>query len=625
MSITELKKQIVACEENLAQARQLFEKGSYAEAEHATTKTLNIVKPILESADWKAVNDNGAIKSDIVNLTIHAYHRLANIYLEKSDYSKAIDYANTALLYCEQYDSHDRVNGLYVIMGNSYRSLSDFSKALECFNKALEQAEHQENKQGIASAMSGMGSVYQILRDYSLALDYYSKALEIFKSQNFKQGLSSLLSNIGNVYVYLTDHDSAMEYYMQALAIHKESGNKAGEALCYGNISIVHQNHHDYQSALEYSDKAILKFEELGMKTSLAVEHANMGVIYILMKDYNRSNKYLTRSLQLAEEVGQKSLIASVTNLLGTLYAQEENPNQNDSLAENYFLASISLSSELNNKEYEPYKMLSQIYKKQSRWQESQEYFEKFYDLEKEVQSQEAKKQAENMEYRRKIEESERDRQVKIARFQEQEKILLNILPAQIAERILEGEKQIADLHEHVSVFFSDIVGFTQLSQKISPDKLLSMLNEIFSEFDRIARKHGLEKIKTIGDAYMAVAGVPLAQEDHAERAAAFALDVIEYMKIYRQTSNSDLQIRVGLHCGKAIAGVIGENKFAYDLWGDSVNTASRMESHGEAGRIHVSEDFKKALSNSSLNFIERGEMEVKGKGMMKTYFLNAN
>ncbi|MBK7957660.1 MAG: adenylate/guanylate cyclase domain-containing protein [Bacteroidetes bacterium] len=186
----------------------------------------------------------------------------------------------------------------------------------------------------------------------------------------------------------------------------------------------------------------------------------------------------------------------------------------------------------------------------------------------------------------------------------------------------MEGEKQIADLHENVSVFFSDIVGFTQLSQLISPDELLSMLNEIFSEFDRIARKHGLEKIKTIGDAYMAVAGVPIDCEDHAERAAAFAQEVIEYMKVYRQKTNSELQIRVGLHCGRAIAGVIGENKFAYDLWGDSVNTASRMESHGVPGKIHVSEDFKNELSESAYRFVERGEMEVKGKGLMKTYFL---
>ncbi|MBK7958933.1 MAG: hypothetical protein IPK03_13040 [Bacteroidetes bacterium] len=372
------------------------------------------------------------------------------------------------------------------------------------------------------------------------------------------------------------------------------------------------------------SKKALAKNEEIGSKDGIANNLGNIGLVYQSLSTTHKRSPIYKKSLAIFEEIGSKFGIANNLGNIGELYANKEFDGYDTDKAEVSFLSAIALYEDICEKRhlYEVHKSLADLYEIQKRWEEFAVQFKKYHTIKEEVQSEEATKQAQLMENRRKIEESERDRQVKLARFQEQEKILLNILPAQIAERILDGEKQIADLHEHVSVFFSDIVGFTQLSQKVSPDELLSMLNEIFSEFDRIARKHGLEKIKTIGDAYMAVAGVHLAQEDHAQRAAAFAMDVIEYMKAYRKSSNSELQIRVGLHCGRAIAGVIGENKFAYDLWGDSVNTASRMESHGEAGKIHVSDDFKNALTDRHFNFKERGEMEVKGKGKMKTYFL---
>lgn len=185
----------------------------------------------------------------------------------------------------------------------------------------------------------------------------------------------------------------------------------------------------------------------------------------------------------------------------------------------------------------------------------------------------------------------------------------------------MNGENRIADYYENVSVFFSDIVGFTRLSQKVSPDELVEMLNQIFTEFDRLARKYGLEKIKTIGDAYMAAAGVPNPADDHAARVADFALAAIESMKRTAGAKGDELQIRIGLHCGSVVAGVIGEDKFTYDLWGDAVNTAARMESHGTAGQIQVTEAFKNAAGDA-FAYIDRGEIEVKGKGATRTYYL---
>jgi class 3 adenylate cyclase len=207
------------------------------------------------------------------------------------------------------------------------------------------------------------------------------------------------------------------------------------------------------------------------------------------------------------------------------------------------------------------------------------------------------------------------------AEKQTSERLLLNVLPAPIAERLKQGDGVIVDRFEDVSVLFADIVGFTAMSQRTSPEALVSMLDELFSHFDRLAEVHGLEKIKTIGDAYMVVAGVPHPTDDHARATARMALDMIEALRDYSRRHGTELTIRVGIHTGSVVAGVIGRKKFIYDLWGDTVNTASRMESHGVPGRIHVTETTFQYLRDE-FELESRGTMEIKGKGEMTTYLL---
>ncbi|MCS6807861.1 MAG: adenylate/guanylate cyclase domain-containing protein [Bacteroidota bacterium] len=201
------------------------------------------------------------------------------------------------------------------------------------------------------------------------------------------------------------------------------------------------------------------------------------------------------------------------------------------------------------------------------------------------------------------------------------EHLLLNMLPAPIAERMKAGEKLIADTYHAVTVMFIDIVGFTTLASTMPAEHLVAMLNQVFSHFDTILRKHKVEKIKTIGDGYMAVSGLPYSAAEHAHNAAYTALELIDSMSRLNSEQGLSLDIRIGLHAGTVVAGVIGQHKFAYDLWGDTVNVASRMESHGEKGKIHCSEAVY-ALLHHDFAFEERGAMHIKGKGDMKTYFL---
>ncbi|MCU0426047.1 MAG: hypothetical protein MUF71_10525 [Candidatus Kapabacteria bacterium] len=223
----------------------------------------------------------------------------------------------------------------------------------------------------------------------------------------------------------------------------------------------------------------------------------------------------------------------------------------------------------------------------------------------------------------------EQDR-VSLARERERsERLLLSVLPAVIAERMKSGETHIAEHFPAVTVLFADVVGFTKLSANVNPQELVELLDALFSALDALAAKHGLEKIKTIGDAYMVVAGVPVPVDDHTERVARFALEMqsaldavrMQWVLEGKELGAHKIQMRVGIHTGEAVAGVIGTSKFAYDLWGDTVNTASRMESHGEAGKIHVSEEIYQTLKDKFV-FEERGEIEVKGKGVLRTYYL---
>jgi class 3 adenylate cyclase len=201
------------------------------------------------------------------------------------------------------------------------------------------------------------------------------------------------------------------------------------------------------------------------------------------------------------------------------------------------------------------------------------------------------------------------------------ERLLLNVLPSPIAARLKQGEAVIADRFPEVTVLFVDLVDFTQSSDRSTPERVVQVLDDLFTAFDRLAERHGLEKIKTIGDAYMAVGGLPAPRPDHAQAVAEMALAVREETARHRDPSGQPLALRIGIDTGPVVAGVIGTTKFSYDLWGDTVNTASRMESQGVVGCIQVTERTYQRLGDG-YRFERRGPIQIKGKGELVTWFL---
>lgn len=204
---------------------------------------------------------------------------------------------------------------------------------------------------------------------------------------------------------------------------------------------------------------------------------------------------------------------------------------------------------------------------------------------------------------------------------QKSENLLLNVLPEEIATRLKASQQTIADQFDCVSVLFADLVGFTPLSTELSPTEMVELLNDIFLYFDGLAEKYGVEKIRTIGDSYMVAAGVPCVRLDHAQALAGMALDMCRYIQARPPYAGHVIDFRIGINSGPAVAGVIGRKKFQYDLWGDTVNTASRMESHGMGGKIQITRETYELIKD---DFIceRRGWVMVKGKGEMETWYL---
>lgn len=203
------------------------------------------------------------------------------------------------------------------------------------------------------------------------------------------------------------------------------------------------------------------------------------------------------------------------------------------------------------------------------------------------------------------------------------ELLMLNILPKSIAERLKNNQKNISDSYDDVTILFSDLVEFTNMALKIDPAELVKMLNDLFTRFDKRAEKLGIEKIKTIGDAYMAASGLPIPRSDHAHIAADMALGMFEDLKNFNQLNGREIKMRIGLNSGPVVAGIIGFSKFSYDLWGSTINVASRMESTSLSNKIQLSETTKLKIQES-YNTKPRALVECKGLGKIMTYFLES-
>lgn len=547
-----------------------------------------------------------------------------NIYYSLGYYDKALECYRNALAIHEELNEKSNIARVTGNMGSAYWGLGSYHQALEYYGTALAVHEYLGEKSLVARITKNIGVVYANLGSYDKALEYYAKAQAAYEEQRDKSGVAQVVGNIGLVYSNLDFYDKALEYYAQALAVHEALSEKSYSARVMVNIGNVYSTLGFYDKALEYYGKALAAHEEAGEISAVAIVMLNIGNVYNKLCSYYEALEYYGKALAVHEEIGAKTSVALNLGNIGGVYANSQFEGYDPAIAEEHLLKAVAISVETGAKQhvYKFHKALAEVYENEKRWEDFATHFRKYHDIEKEVMSAEAKKQADIMEQLKQAAERENALAIVKAKHEATEQLLHNVLPPSIANKMLDGTKLIAQKLMNVSVLFADIVDFTKLSQRITPEELVEGLDRIFSEFDMLAEKHGLEKIKTIGDAYMVVSGAPEAREDHAEVMALMAMEMMEVIKQFKAiTTEEEIRLRIGIHSGEVVAGVIGKKKFAYDLWGDAVNTASRMESHGESGKIHVTESFKNAAGRH-FHFTGRGEVEIKGKGMMRTYFL---
>lgn len=551
---------------------------------------------------------------------------VGNCYHLLSRRDSAEWFYQNAVLIAERRDDKLGLANCYNVIGVQYQSTSNYPKALRNLHNALSLFHDLSKPEGEAVCYGNIGTIYDNQRQFEKALDNYNKALKLYKLLGDKEGLTIILTNVGNLHKQQGDLGKALQIEHEALEMAESLG--AGSLILNNltNLGSAYSDSGNYEKALQYQEKALTLASQNHDPYYQGVNHGNIGTTYYVASSQDSSGRGL-KVLGISKSAALRKAVEHLTIAIDSLESQS-------ALNELSFYYDIRhrAQNELGDS-----LAAARDFQKYTTYHDSvfsQENSVGIANLESELRMQIADKQ---MELDASLLERKRLERIYFAagivlllivvffigrERKRSEHLLLNILPAKIAARLKKDEHPIADAFDKVSIIFIDMAGFTSLMREKEPKYTVSILNELFTRFDTLAEKHGIEKIKTIGDCYMAVAGLPDPQIDYANRVAAMAIEVQSSMHDYLTPDGRKVAFRIGIDCGPVVAGVIGQRKFIYDLWGDPVNTASRMQSTGVPGEIHCTQRFREAVGNG-YRFTLNGCTEIKGIGAMETWLLN--
>ena len=552
-------------------------------------------------------------------------------------YGESADLYGRALsIYESLQDDHKTATTLTKI-GNAKLHDNKYAEALECYNRAIDILKGSDDESTLANLYANSGLTYGLQGNYFLALKSQLAALKTYERLNDTSRVASTCSNIGISYNELQNYDEALKMFQRALNIRIEAGDQVAESVLLVNIGTVYQEQKRYAEALEVQLRALHLREKIGDKAKLASSYSNLGSTYKSLGNYLVALDYYNMSLALFLNLNEKRGLVQSYNNLGELYFELQEHEE----AHKYLDEAVKLAEEIGfkNQLRLSYELLAKLYAHEEKYREAYQYHLRFSTLDREISNAETSGQIAQMSLRYEIEQREQAAEIeriknielqKAFNLLEDEKkrseeLLLNILPEEISDELKQYGKTKARSFEMVTVLFMDIKGFTKISEQFTAEEIVSSIDEYFEMFDLIAEQHGIEKIKTIGDAYLCVSGLPVAVKDHAEKMIIAARDFISAVHKLKQDrvqqGKHAFDFRVGIHSGPVVAGVVGIKKFAYDIWGDTVNTASRMQSNGEPNRINISHSTYQ-LIRDRFTCIYRGEIEAKNKGKLKMYFV---
>lgn len=556
---------------------------------------------------------------------------LNKLAINHSDPEKVIAFSDELIQTARTMDSLDYLFTGFLQKGNAYKNLGDYKKALvNYFNAAKIAIDDKSNKE-LGSINITIADVYSDMGNHNNAIHYYHKAIDILKQEKDSSKLATALYNAGDEFVNIKKYDSALVYFNASSYLFKKREDLMGTAYNLGSIGMIHAEKGNYDLAKQNINQAIDILEDLSIYSPIPEFLGYMSDIYKEHNDFKSALSYSNRSLEIAKKYKLKKEIGDANLKMSELYELAGNLPESFKYYKNY----ISLRDSINNIE-----SIRQIADMRTNF-EIQKNEDKILFLEKEARINELlDKRNKNMTYatataaflilllalgifRRYQFIKNTNRKIQ-KETQKSEKLLLNILPEETAKELKQNGKVQAKQFNSVSVMFTDFKEFTHFSQDLSPENLVKSVDYYFSKFDTIIEKYGLEKIKTIGDSYMCAGGLPFPTEDHADKMVQAALEITEFIEGSKNIIDENIkifEIRIGINTGPVVAGVVGTKKFAYDIWGDTVNVASRMESNSKPGRINISESTY-ALVKDKYECEIRGEIPVKNKGMMKMYFI---
>lgn len=547
-----------------------------------------------------------------------------------ADPKKAIVYSEELLSLAEEQDSLNYVFSALLNQGHSYRSIGNFSQALEFHFKAAGIAVKLNSTSDLGKANVAIADDYSMAANSKNAIHYYKKAIVLFEDLRDSLSLGVALSNIGDAYLKIRKPDSSLVHLVRSGEIFKALKYELGIGHNYANIGLAYAQKGYPFAAEQNLSKAIKIFEDYGDYNAICICLNTLSDIFEEMGDHKNALYYANRSLELAKKYGLKNEVSDANLRLSKLYEKDGKPALAFEHFKNYLLYRDSVQDIDRVREMANLRTEYEIANKQVQ-----------VDLmAKKAQIEELKKKRQQYIsltsalviallailtiglYRRFRHIKKLDLLIKAEQIKS-ENLLLNILPRETAIELKSKGAVKAKKFSSVTVMFADFVSFTKHSEHLSPEDLVQNVGFYFSRFDEIMDKYDLEKIKTIGDCYMCAGGLPFVSQDHASKMILASFEILEFMDSEKRNKNEFCwELRIGINSGPVVAGVVGYKKFAYDIWGDTVNIAARMQTASDPGKINISENTYQ-LIHHQFDCSYRGEIDVKNKGMLKMYFVN--
>ncbi len=515
------------------------------------------------------------------------------------------------------------LQGLGIMWCNSGK----LNEALTYLFQALKVFDQKGLKAKSIKTMQHISIVYNQQNINDKAMEYAEKALLLARQENIKYSVSTSLTIIGSIHYSQDDLDKAIKYFEDALKIMEELDDKQGISDAINNVALIYSEQGKYNQALDYHKRSLKMAKELNDKRGVAASYHNIGVAYKSMQDYEATFRYCDSCIAIANEVEDKYYLLETYSLLADVYALQGKYD----LAYNIHIKYAALKDSLINVETN-----KQIVEMGAKYES---------DNKDNLISLLNKDNALSQE---KVQRQKLVRNVFIGGFivvlmfatillmqrnriskakKRSDELLNNILPKEVAEELKQNGSARARQFNEVTVMFTDFKNFTQISEKLTPTELVDDIHRYFIEFDRIIEKYNIEKIKTIGDAYMCASGMPLQSKTHAYDMVCAAIEIQQFMKDqvpYRLKEGKEpFEIRIGMASGTVVAGIVGAKKFAYDIWGDTVNIANRMEAAGEAGKVNISgSTYELVKELFTCNY--RGKVFAKNKGEIDMYYVES-